>query len=53
MRRAWLMGGLGLFEICELVHICIVQAVLLSLTEPVHEVVWWDRSTNPFAAFRA
>ena len=47
------MGGLGLFEICELVHMSIVQAVLLKVSGPVHEVVWWDRSTNPFAAFRA
>jgi hypothetical protein len=41
------MGGLVLFEICELVHMSILQAVLLRLTEPVHEVVWWDRSIEP------
>jgi hypothetical protein len=41
------MGGLGLFEICELVHISIVQAVLLKVTGPVDEVVWWDGSIEP------
>lgn len=41
------------FETRELVHTSIEQAVLALVTGPVHEVLWCDGSSNPFATFPA